>query len=498
VRSSTRASTGSSASRPSTTTSGAGWISGTTLTYRFKWDTGTRKPGVLVRWVSPGDWLAVQINSSDQRARLMRRKDDDSVSTLKTSGTALSLSAATWYTGKVVVDDDPNNAALQRLRFWVDTDDDGDFGDETVLLTSTQVDDDWSGGYVGLFRGNQDTNTHQFDDFKVGYDNNADGDFDDGGDVIAIDDDFGDSVTNGAISLSYDANGNLTDDGVFAFVYDAWNRLRKAKLVVGANETTIGDYDYYGEQQRSRMLVTNHGTSRTLHVDGNGDLRFYYARRGGLSEVRNGSNQTAQQLFRGAGGLVFYDTNGDTTESNDTNPDVQTSEAIPDERFFVHAGGIRTPSLLTGYDPAGIGHGNVTEQYVSTATRYVLGVRTTSQTTLQSRLGFIDAPRSLPGPGFRDEAPPSPDPRDPTMDDCAVWGQTHPLASNSPGACNYSMGRLPSILGLSRFPMCAARATSRISLAYSLHTRTVTWFSNGASTACASTCLMTHSILLRP
>jgi hypothetical protein len=70
-----------------------------------------RKPGVLVRWVSPGDWLAVQINSSDQRARLMRRKDDDSVSTLKTSGTALSLSAATWYTGKVVVDDDPNNAA---------------------------------------------------------------------------------------------------------------------------------------------------------------------------------------------------------------------------------------------------------------------------------------------------------------------------------------------------------------------------------------------------
>ena len=116
------------------------------LTYRFKWDSGMRKPGVLVRWVSPGDWLAIQINSSDQLARLMRRKDDDSVSTLKTSGTALSLSAATWYTGKVVVDHDPNNAALQRMRFWVDTDDDGDYGDETVLLTSTHRHEPRAGG----------------------------------------------------------------------------------------------------------------------------------------------------------------------------------------------------------------------------------------------------------------------------------------------------------------------------------------------------------------
>jgi hypothetical protein len=42
-----------------------------------------------------------------------------------------------------VVDDDPQNAALQRLRFWVDTDNDGDWSDETTLITSTAVDDDW-------------------------------------------------------------------------------------------------------------------------------------------------------------------------------------------------------------------------------------------------------------------------------------------------------------------------------------------------------------------
>jgi RHS repeat-associated protein len=322
------------------------------LTYRFKWDTGMRKPGVLVRWVSPGDWLAVQINSSDQLARPMRRKDDDSVTTLKTSGTALSLSAAMWYTGKVVVDDDPNDAALQRLRFWVDTDDDGDYGDETVLLTSTQVDDDWSGGYVGLFRGNQDTNTHQFDDFKVGYDNNADGDFDDGGDVLAIDDNFGDNVTNGAISLSYDANGNLTGDGIFAYAYDAWNRLRLAKLVVGADETTIGDYEYYGDNRRGRKTVTNHGPEVVTNDGGGTVVRFVYAgwnpsgdtmSRWSIVETRDGSSQTTFQHLWGTryiDELVWIERNGDPAIGDDTDPDIEAtdegSENPPDLRYVAH------------------------------------------------------------------------------------------------------------------------------------------------------------------
>jgi len=38
------------------------------------------------------------------------------------------------YTAEVVIDDDPESSALQRLRFWVDTDNDTSFADETELL----------------------------------------------------------------------------------------------------------------------------------------------------------------------------------------------------------------------------------------------------------------------------------------------------------------------------------------------------------------------------
>jgi hypothetical protein len=52
----------------------------------------------------------------------------------------------------VVIGDDGSGG--QRLRFWVDTDQDGDFADETTLIDSTAVDDDWTAGLVGLFRSN--------------------------------------------------------------------------------------------------------------------------------------------------------------------------------------------------------------------------------------------------------------------------------------------------------------------------------------------------------
>ncbi|MBU0639834.1 MAG: hypothetical protein KKB50_13280 [Planctomycetes bacterium] len=103
----------------------------------------------------------------------------------------------------------------------MDTDDDGDYSDETTLITSAAVDDDWSAGCVGLFRYAGNQSTQQFDDVKVGYDNNADADILDAGDEIQIQDDFNSNV----MSLSFDNNGSLTDDGVYKFVYDACNRL---------------------------------------------------------------------------------------------------------------------------------------------------------------------------------------------------------------------------------------------------------------------------------
>ncbi|MEW6252432.1 MAG: hypothetical protein AB1716_17475, partial [Planctomycetota bacterium] len=49
----------------------------------------------------------------------------------------------------------------------------------------------------------------QYDDVKIGYDNNGDDDILDASDDIQASDDFGSNV----MSLSYDNNGNLTDDG---------------------------------------------------------------------------------------------------------------------------------------------------------------------------------------------------------------------------------------------------------------------------------------------
>ena len=58
----------------------------------------------------------------------------------------------------------------QRLRCWVDTDQDADFSDEVTLITSTTVDDDWSAGCVGLFTYGGGA-IQQYDDLKIGYDN---------------------------------------------------------------------------------------------------------------------------------------------------------------------------------------------------------------------------------------------------------------------------------------------------------------------------------------
>jgi hypothetical protein len=57
-----------------------------------------------------------------------------------------------------------------------DADPTHDLSDETTLIDSTAVDDHWSAGYVGLYRGDE-TTAQQFDDFQVGLDNNGDGEF---------------------------------------------------------------------------------------------------------------------------------------------------------------------------------------------------------------------------------------------------------------------------------------------------------------------------------
>jgi hypothetical protein len=327
-------------------------------TFKFKWNADV-SPGFLVRWLSPGDYLAIAIGASDGKTRLYKRQDDGTLSTLATAGTALNLTSGTWYEGKVVIDDDPGNSALQQLRFWVDSDRDGNYADETTLITTTAVDDAWSGGYAGLYR-TGGSSLQQFDDVQIGYDNNGDGDILDAGDELQVDDDFSTNV----ITLSYDNNGNLTDDGVLKFGYDAWNRLAQATRRVDA-QTVIGTYHYLGNTWRASKVVTNCGPEAVANDGGNTTVNFYYSQRWQILEMRNGSGQASRQFVYGTQYVdepLLTDVNEDPGTDNYCDPDTDSGD-----RRYVYAQdrNWNVVALLETDDGAGAA-GAVAERYAYT------------------------------------------------------------------------------------------------------------------------------------
>ena len=95
-----------------------------------------------------------------------------------------------------------NNAGTDTIKVYTDS---------TLQLTVTDDDPLPPGGVA--FGGNGTL----WDDAKVGHDNNSDFDIADDGDDIIWDESFGSSSK----SVSYDHAGNLIDDGVFRYVYDA-------------------------------------------------------------------------------------------------------------------------------------------------------------------------------------------------------------------------------------------------------------------------------------
>ncbi|MCG3129270.1 MAG: hypothetical protein CHACPFDD_04191 [Phycisphaerae bacterium] len=379
-------------------------------TFRFKWAPGP-SPGFLVRWVNPGDWLAVMVRAADGRAWVYKRVNDGVLNPAVMSGTVLSLSSGNWYTAKVLVDDDTGNSALQRLRFWIDTDGDGTWSDETTLIDTTTVDDDWSAGYVGLFHGEASSAAAQeFDDVKLGLDTSSpkDGDFDDSGDSVVINDDFASNTT----SLSYDDNGNLTDDGIFKFTYDAWNRLVavKSRYSSGTTQTTFATYAYDGANRRTKKVVQNNGVEVYPNDGGNTTVHFYYGGVdpeptpfGGLMpkcwnifETRNGSNQTTWQYFWGTqyvDEIILTDKNGDPTVVNDCDPDGtagESSESPADHRYFAHQDRAWNVGALTDYG-AGV-NGDVAEREISGAYGYLAGGDLSATSASCSTIGV---PRGL-------------------------------------------------------------------------------------------------------
>jgi YD repeat-containing protein len=143
------------------------------------------------------------------------------------------------------------------------------------------------------------------------------------------------SFDSGSISLSYDDNGNLTDDGVFKYVYDAWNRLVEVTRRVD-DETSVATYAYDGKNRRVKKAVSNSGVEESDHDGGNTTAHYYYSNKWQILETRDGSNQaTAQYVWgtRYVDELVFADINDDPSASNVCDAD-DPNEA--DRRYFVH------------------------------------------------------------------------------------------------------------------------------------------------------------------
>jgi YD repeat-containing protein len=151
---------------------------------------------------------------------------------VRASGSSFSLTYNQEYGVRTVVTE---SGGAQTLNVHVDRNQDGDFADngENVLVNCGDIDGTWSGGQVGLYRDStSSTATLTWDDFKCGIDNNADGDVDDAGtDYVYADYNFNDpqGSTWQKLTLSHDDDGNLTNDGLFKYQYDAWNRLVKTQ-----------------------------------------------------------------------------------------------------------------------------------------------------------------------------------------------------------------------------------------------------------------------------
>jgi RHS repeat-associated protein len=101
----------------------------------------------------------------------------------------------------------------------------------------------------------------------------------------------------GAVSPTYNANGNLTFDGTFNFGYDAENRLISA---VGAGNTAAYTYDAQGRRKTrtvnglTTVFVTDAANREVLEYDGtSGAIQRWYAYGLGSNDVLNQMNVAA-------------------------------------------------------------------------------------------------------------------------------------------------------------------------------------------------------------
>ena len=187
-----------------------------------------------------------------------------------------------------------------------------------------------------------------------------------------------DPFTSNQVSLTYDNNGNLTDDGVLRYVYDAWNRLRKVNRYADGDTTIIAEYKYLGDTRRASKMVQKCGIEYVANDGGNTTVHFYYGsqspdREGGVAwrifETRNGSNQSTRQWLWGTQYIdepVCMDVNSSPTHSSDCDPDTSDPGGGTDRRYFYHQDrNFNVVALIETDDGAGTA-GRIAERYAYT------------------------------------------------------------------------------------------------------------------------------------
>ncbi len=144
--------------------------------------------------------------------------------------------------------------------------------------------------------------------------------------------------TVGGATLTFDHNGNTTDQTGKALTYDAWNRL---KSVTGASSSVTHSYDALGR----RIKEVRTGPALTTDL-------FYSDKWQVVEEWKDGANH-AQYLWS----PVYVDAMILRDRNNDTNPDLEERVYVMQDANW-NVTGIMNPagSVLERYvyDPYGV------------------------------------------------------------------------------------------------------------------------------------------------
>lgn len=167
----------------------------------------------------------------------------------------------------------------------------------------------------------------------------------------------------GGVTRSYDANGNLTADGTYAYKYDYRNQLVEVRLVSGGSLVATYEYDVFGR--------------RIARAVGSATTRSYYSGHD-LIEVRDGSDLVTHQLVHGSG--VDDVAVAIVRDANDYDEDGNLSEYL---RFSYHLDAVNSVRLITDASGAVV-ESYEYDEYGSATIRNPTGATITS-----SRIGNV-------------------------------------------------------------------------------------------------------------